>query len=225
MAHPGILAAVLLAVLAVPLLALSRGSGSGSKNVAVVQAPKSVLAHDSHATSTSAAGSTTAAPATAAPATSTAPSAVPVSAAPVAAAAHPAQAVLQRVAATTAPSTTAAAPSSSAARPAATTAPRPTATTAPRPAPTAAPRPAAAPASSQSGQGTWYRYKSGGCANNNLPMGTVVHVTNTATGATATCVVNDRGAFGYPTILDMDASVFQQLAPLGAGRISIRISW
>ena len=75
MAHPGILAAVLLAVLAVPLLALSRGSGSGSKNVAVVQAPKSVLAHDSHATSTSAAGSTTAAPATASGTEAVAPTA------------------------------------------------------------------------------------------------------------------------------------------------------
>ncbi len=152
--------------------------------------------------------------------------------------------VVESVAPPTAPSTTA--PTTSAAvsttappttaakrelpKPAAApvyTAPKPVAP-APRPVVTAPPPPPPAPprpANSQAGQGTWYRYEPGGCANNSLPMGTLVHVTNVATGATATCVVNDRGAFGYPTILDMDASVFQQLAPLAAGRINITISW
>jgi rare lipoprotein A (peptidoglycan hydrolase) len=53
----------------------------------------------------------------------------------------------------------------------------------------------------------------------------VVRVTNTANGRTATCTVGDRGAFGPPTIVDLDATVFEQLAPLGAGRINVTISW
>ena len=78
---------------------------------------------------------------------------------------------------------------------------------------------------SASGQATWYRWKVGNCAHNSLPKGTRVTVTNTATGASAVCTVGDRGAFGYPTIIDLDASVFSQIAPLGAGRITVSISW
>jgi rare lipoprotein A (peptidoglycan hydrolase) len=52
-----------------------------------------------------------------------------------------------------------------------------------------------------------------------------VTVTNTANGKSAVCIVGDRGAFGPPTIIDLDATVFQQIAPLGAGRISVTISW
>lgn len=78
---------------------------------------------------------------------------------------------------------------------------------------------------SQSGEATWYRWKAGNCAHNSLPAGTVVTVTATASGRTATCVVGDRGAFGYPTIIDLDTTVFEQIAPLGAGRIQVTISW
>lgn len=116
------------------------------------------------------------------------------------------------------------------AAPTTTRPPATTTTTAPRrvAAPvttTTAPTPAPAPSHSQTGQGTWYRWKAGNCANNELPMGTVLTVTNLATGAHTTCTVGDRGAFRSPTIVDMDATVFAKIAPLGAGRISVRISW
>ena len=58
-----------------------------------------------------------------------------------------------------------------------------------------------------------------------LPKGTVVTVTNLANGKSTFCVVGDRGAFRSPTIIDLDASVFAQIAPLGAGRINVAISW
>ena len=104
--------------------------------------------------------------------------------------------------------------------------PRPTTTTtAPPTTTTQAPKPAAAPARTQSGQATWYRWKAGNCAHNSLPKGTVVTVTNTANGSSATCTVGDRGAFGPPTIIDLDATVFEKIAPLGAGRINVTISW
>lgn len=75
------------------------------------------------------------------------------------------------------------------------------------------------------GQGTYYTYIPGGCANNFLPMGTVVTVTNLNNGATTSCVVNDRGAFGPPRILDMDITVFSAIANPSEGVIPIRISW
>ena len=83
----------------------------------------------------------------------------------------------------------------------------------------------APPTNTQSGQATWYRWKAGNCAHNSLPKGTRVTVTNVATGASAVCTVGDRGAFGPPTIIDLDATVFQQIAPLGAGRIQVAITW
>lgn len=129
---------------------------------------------------------------------------------------------------TTAPPTTAPPAPAAAPAPAPTTAaprPAPTTTTAPPPPPTTTAPPAPAPANRQSGQATWYRWKRGNCAHNTLPKGTRVTVTAVASGRTATCVVGDRGAFRNPTIIDLDASVFEQIAPLGAGRINVVISW
>jgi len=127
-----------------------------------------------------------------------------------------------------------------AAAPVATTAPRPVVTaprpvvTAPRPVIAAAPAPttttttappAPRPPHSQSGQATWYRWRAGNCAHNSLPKGTKVTVTAVATGRSTTCVVGDRGGFRNPTIIDLDASVFAKIAPLGSGRIAVTISW
>lgn len=105
-----------------------------------------------------------------------------------------------------------------------TTAPPATAPPTTAPPTTVAPKPAA-PAGTQRGQATWYRWKAGNCAHNTLPKGTVVTVTAVASGRTATCVVGDRGAFRVPTIIDLDATVFAKIAPLGAGRIEVSISW
>ncbi len=115
-------------------------------------------------------------------------------------------------------------PTTAAPRPAPATTTTTTTTTAPpTTTTTTAPRPVSP--NRQSGQATWYRWKRGNCAHNTLPRGTRVTVTAVATGRTATCVVGDRGAFRDPTIIDLDASVFEQIAPLGAGRIAVVVSW
>jgi len=101
-----------------------------------------------------------------------------------------------------------------------TTAPRPSTTTT-----TAPPPPPPAPSNTESGGASWYRHGAGECAHKTLPMGTVVRVTNRANGATATCTVTDRGPYGAGRIIDLDASVFEQLAPLDAGVIQVTISW
>lgn len=124
---------------------------------------------------------------------------------------------------TTAPPAPAVAEALAAPAPPTTVAPRPTTTLPPTTTTTAAPTPA--PANRQSGQATWYRWKKGNCAHNTLPKGTRVRVTAVASGRSTTCVVGDRGAFRNPTIIDLDASVFEQIAPLGAGRINVVISW
>src|SRR5437764_1031936 len=65
-----------------------------------------------------------------------------------------------------------------------------TTTTTARPHPTTtttAPR----PQNSESGDATWYNAPSGTCAHRSLPFGTVVKVTNVATGASTTCTVED----------------------------------
>jgi hypothetical protein len=131
-----------------------------------------------------------------------------------------------------------------------TTAPPPTAppvtapptTAAPKPKPKAKPKPVttitaappttAAPdpgppleGNAEEGGASWYDSTPGGCAHRSLPFGTVVTITNLATGATATCTVNDRGPYGAGRIIDLDRSVFAQLADPSAGVINARISW
>lgn len=210
--HPAAIAGLSLVVIALPLVAFARGSTkTRAKTAAHSPEPiKPVVANILP-------GGVV--PVVESVAPSTAPSTTAPTTAPTTSAAAPVYTAPPATAAKRESPKPAAAPVYTAPKPVAP-APRPVVTAPPPP-----PPPPPPPANSQAGQGTWYRYKPGGCANNSLPMGTLVHVTNAATGATATCVVNDRGAFGYPTILDMDASVFQQLAPLSAGRINITISW
>lgn len=79
---------------------------------------------------------------------------------------------------------------------------------------------------SQSGLATWYDAPvAGGCAHRTLPKGTRVTVTDTSTGASATCVVNDRGPFGAGRIIDLAPDVFQELGHLDSGVLSVTISW
>jgi hypothetical protein len=208
-AHPGVIAGLLLVVMALPLLAFGHGSKGGPK--VATQRAASQIGVDTSLQVDAAVGAGTEAPTTEAPTTAAPTTAAPTTAAPTTAA----PTTVVRAAQTAAPVTALKA----------TSAPKPAPATTTPPPPPPPPAPAAAPRRSQSGQGTWYRYQAGGCANNNLPMGTVVTVTNVDNGATTTCVVNDRGGFSYPRILDMDVSVFQQLAPLSSGVINISISW
>ena len=78
----------------------------------------------------------------------------------------------------------------------------------------------------QEGGASWYRYKAGTCAHRSIRKGTVVKVTNVATGQTATCTVADRGPFIAGRIIDLDRSVFLAIAQSpGQGVVRVRIEW
>jgi rare lipoprotein A len=62
-------------------------------------------------------------------------------------------------------------------------------------------------------------------AHQTLPFGTRVNVVNLANGNRVTVVINDRGPYIDGRIIDLSDDAFAQLAPLGAGTISVRISW
>jgi len=89
----------------------------------------------------------------------------------------------------------------------------------------ATPAPSGGRSGSESGQATWYAYTPGTCAHKTLPKGTVLTVTNLATGASTTCVVADRGPYAAGRIVDLTPSVFSKLAPLSSGVIDVRIEW
>ncbi len=72
------------------------------------------------------------------------------------------------------------------------------------------------------GEATWYAWKPGGAAHNTLPFGTKVRVVNLTNGKSVDVVINDRGIQGS-AIIDLDKASFVQLAPLGAGRIDVRL--
>ncbi|MFZ4584819.1 MAG: ubiquitin-like domain-containing protein [Acidimicrobiia bacterium] len=89
-------------------------------------------------------------------------------------------------------------------------------------------QPAAAPPSysrSETGGATWYDYIPGTCAHKTIPKGTVVRVTNLATGASTTCVVADRGPFMAGRVIDLTPDVFSRIAPLSAGVVNVRLDW
>jgi len=93
-----------------------------------------------------------------------------------------------------------------------TTRPRPTTTTPP-------------PAHSETGGASWYQAPDGTCANNDAPMGTVVTVTDLATGRSVTCQVTSRGPFANGRIIDLAQSTFSRLAPSAYGVIQVRVTW
>lgn len=74
-----------------------------------------------------------------------------------------------------------------------------------------------------SGQATWYALRSGmQAAHNTLPFGTKVRVTSVASGKSVDVVITDRGIQGS-ALIDLTADAFREIAPLGAGRIQVRI--
>ena len=113
----------------------------------------------------------------------------------------------------TSPPTTAAQPVPTPAPVAQAVAPAPTTTT------------TAGPSHHQTGLATWYAWRSGQCASPTLPMGTTVWVTNVSTGASASCLVTDREAANPGRVIDLDTSVFQAIAPLSAGAVTVTIGW
>lgn len=72
-----------------------------------------------------------------------------------------------------------------------------------------------------SGQATWYASSRTSVAFNKLPKGTELRVTNRTTGKSIIVKVDDTGAFGDPTIIDLNPSLFTQLGgTLGQGRMA-----
>jgi len=72
------------------------------------------------------------------------------------------------------------------------------------------------------GDATWYAWKPGGAANNFLPFGTKVHVVNLENGKSVDVVINDRGIQGS-AVIDLDKASFAAIAPLGEGRVQVRL--
>jgi rare lipoprotein A (peptidoglycan hydrolase) len=75
------------------------------------------------------------------------------------------------------------------------------------------------------GAATWYAWHPGQCASPFLPHGTVLRVTDLATGVTITCLVTDTEAHNPGRVVDLSNWCFQELAPLAQGVIEVRITW
>lgn len=84
-------------------------------------------------------------------------------------------------------------------------------------------------ARTQLGDVSWYALegaRSGICAHRILDKGTVVTVTNLATGRSITCTVGDRGPYsGDDKVLDLFRDDFARLAPLEEGVVAARLDW
>jgi uncharacterized protein YabE (DUF348 family) len=79
----------------------------------------------------------------------------------------------------------------------------------------------------QVGEASWYSFAPGSgltAAHPWLPFGTVVTVTNVASGRSIRVVINDRGPFGG-RIIDLSQEAFSALASLGTGVIDVRLTW
>lgn len=77
----------------------------------------------------------------------------------------------------------------------------------------------------QSGTATYYRSHAGAgaCAHLTLPMGTIVRIV-ASNGRSAQCRVGDRGPQAWTGhIIDLNPDVFQALAPLSTGVISVKL--
>ena len=78
----------------------------------------------------------------------------------------------------------------------------------------------------ESGLATWYGIGGLTAASRHLPFGTVVRVTNVATGATVDVVIRDRGPYaGDDRVIDLSPAAFSQIAPLGSGIVAVKVEW
>ncbi len=71
---------------------------------------------------------------------------------------------------------------------------------------------------------SWYSHTGTlSAANQWLPKGSYVKVTNKANGKSVIVQINDRGPFVAGRIIDLDREAFKKIAPLGAGVIDIKM--
>ena len=87
--------------------------------------------------------------------------------------------------------------------------------------------PASDTGNSQSGGASYYAqpWANKGCAHKSIAKGTVLTVTNVATGKSVSCVVNDRGPYIAGRIIDLDTTIFKQFASTRQGVFQAKITW
>ncbi len=78
----------------------------------------------------------------------------------------------------------------------------------------------------EEGQAAWADLDPGACHHRTIAFETVVRVTNISTGASTTCVVSERGPYVADRIIEVDRSVFAELAPgTDDSVVTVRIEW
>jgi uncharacterized protein YabE (DUF348 family) len=80
-------------------------------------------------------------------------------------------------------------------------------------------------AGSETGDASWYGHSGLTAAHPWLPFGTVVRVTNLATGAWVDVTINDRGPYVRGRIIDLSQSAFSRIASTSEGVIRVTIRW
>jgi hypothetical protein len=79
---------------------------------------------------------------------------------------------------------------------------------------------------SLSGNASWYGIGGLTAASPTLPFGTVVRVTNAATGRSVNVVIRDRGPYaGADRIIDLSPTAFAEIGALGSGIVSVSLRW
>jgi uncharacterized protein YabE (DUF348 family) len=76
---------------------------------------------------------------------------------------------------------------------------------------------------SETGEASWFSADGMVAAHRTLPIGSTVKVTNLANGKSVVVTINQRGPYVDGRIIDLSNEAFQQLAPLGAGTIKVRV--
>jgi rare lipoprotein A (peptidoglycan hydrolase) len=78
----------------------------------------------------------------------------------------------------------------------------------------------------QMGLASWYpEAPDGYCASPYLAFGTVITVTDLASGRSVVCTVDDRQAQNPPRMVDLSYDGFADLAPPPIGLIEVRLTW
>lgn len=77
----------------------------------------------------------------------------------------------------------------------------------------------------QQGQATWYSAPGLTAAHRTLPFGTVVRVTDLASGRHVDVVIRDRGPRSPERVIDISDIAFRELAPLWKGVLNVKIEW
>ncbi|MEX2394689.1 MAG: ubiquitin-like domain-containing protein [Actinomycetota bacterium] len=77
--------------------------------------------------------------------------------------------------------------------------------------------------SSQVGIASWFEAEGLVAAHRSLPIGSVVKVTDQATGKSVNVRINQRGPFVEGRVIDLSDDAFAQLAPLDKGTIKVKV--